>query len=52
MGSCCGKEDDRVREPLLDGPKNTLAKGETSQDFFKAMETNLKPKLIDPVRKS
>ena len=43
MGSflCCCRSGERPEmEPLLDGPKNVLAKGETSKDFFKAMEAN------------
>ena len=44
MGSLCccfsGGSLDEEREPLLDGPKNTLAKGESSKAFFAAMEEN------------
>lgn len=48
MGCCYSNADERAtREPLLDGPKNVLAKGEKSADFFKAMEINLKSKIND-----
>jgi hypothetical protein len=40
MFCCCPRGSRPEREPLLDGPKNVLAKGETSKEFFHAMEQN------------
>jgi hypothetical protein len=45
----CAATPTEIRDGLvLDGPKNTLAEGETTAGFFKAMEANLKSNVSQP----